>query len=299
MRRLQIRERTQGKKKSRLVEIGLSLDTRRAGKLADRVVIEYGERRIELPVTAAVRPRKEGTTKVLVVMPGFGDRRNGRDYYRPWFDLIESAALDVGYLDPSIEGFPDEVTQVDPRGLPVLPAWLKGYDVILLADGGPLYLRGFTTKVLESFVRGGGRLVVNASGLMAGTVPPANEILAPFGLELAGQDVLRGRAADKRGWAPIIVDGKTIDPEGRSRRSGPVVTRRYTPVRVAGGTPAEILLADAQEKRADHGIAAVARDGGEVIAFGESLPFSWLGDSEEGTENARFLQGLLTKPRDR
>ncbi|MDB5353072.1 MAG: sigW 8 [Planctomycetota bacterium] len=296
VRGLRIRERTRGGKKVRLVEVGLAVDTSRTGEFSGKVSVEYGDQRIDLPVFAEVLPNEAKLTKVLVIMPGFG-QVSDPEYYRPWFELVKSANLDVSYLDPSNEGLPGEVTGVDQEGLPVVPEWLKRYDVVLLADGGPVYINGLPVRILQSYVRSGGRLVVGASSFMLGSVPNTNAILKRFGLEMTDEDVIRGRAAGDKNWATFMVEGKPGQEDPLMKGVNSVAIRRGTPVRVTKGGKGEILLRDPKDE--SQGFAAVSRDGGEVVVLGPALLFQWLGEKEDGADNAIFLRNLLTKPQSR
>jgi RNA polymerase sigma factor (sigma-70 family) len=294
---LRIRERTQREKRGRLIELGLAIDTSRVGDLTGHVRFEYGDRRVELPVSARVLPKDAASTKVLVIAPEFGDAAEDPDYYRPWFELIEAANLDVSYLDPSHEGLRVETTSIDRAGMPVLPDWFKRYDVILMADGGPVYVGGHDALVLQSYVKGGGRLIVGASAFMAGSTPNANEVLKPFGLEMMERDITKGRSRDDKGWAPFTIEGECVRSDALTRGVESVVFRRATPVRVTEGGRGEILLQDPEN--AGQGFAAVSRDGGEVVALGPSLLFQWLGEKENEAGNASFLRNLLTRTQDR
>jgi len=197
----------------------------------------------------------------------------------------------------SLEGLPEEVSGVEREGLPVVPEWLKRYDIVLLVDGGPLYARGYQAAMLQSYVRNGGRLVVGASSFMIGTVPNANVILKRFGLEMTDEDVTNGVAAGGKGWVPFAVRGKPGDDDPVMKGVNSVVLRRGSPVRVTKGGKGKILLLDPKDE--SQGFAAVSRDGGEVVVLGPSLLLQWLGEKEEGAENAVFLRNLLTKPRSR
>jgi RNA polymerase sigma factor (sigma-70 family) len=296
VRALRLREQTRGGKKVRFVELGLAIDTSRTGNLSGRVRVEYGGQRVDLPVVAEVLPQEAKQTKVLVIMPGFGHiHESYTDYYRPWYDLVKSANLDVSYLDPSNDRLPGDDRAYDVEGLPAAPEWLKQYDVVLLADGGPVYIQGPSAKFLQSYVRGGGRLIIGASHFMVGSLPNANAILERFGLEMKDEDVIKGRAADDNDWAAFKVAGKPGQEEPLMEGVESVTLRRATPVRVTKEGKGEILLRDPDDE--SQGFAAVSRDGGEVIVFGPALLFGWLGDKDAGPDNATFLRNLLTRPR--
>jgi RNA polymerase sigma factor (sigma-70 family) len=297
VRGLRIREQTRRGKKVRQVELGLAIDTSHTGDFAGQLRIEIGDQQIGVPVSTRVLPSEPSLKRVLVITPNFGAASTDNAYYRPWFDLVRSANLDVSYLDPSVEGLHlERPPAVDSEGRPVADAWLKDFDVILLIDGGSCFLSGWDGKLLQTYVQEGGRLIVGASTFMLRSIPEANPILKPFGLEFTDEDTTKGRATDNQNWAPFPVKGKPGHGQPLMDGVKTVVMRRATPVRVTEGGRGEVLLSDPDD--ASRGYAAVSRDGGEVIVLGPSLLFGWLGETEEA-DNVAFLRNLLTKPRNR
>ena len=62
------------------------------------VKARLGDQEASVPVVASVAPREPGRTKVLVISSNFGTYSDRPDYYRPWFDLVREAKLDVSYM---------------------------------------------------------------------------------------------------------------------------------------------------------------------------------------------------------
>jgi hypothetical protein len=132
---------------------------------------------------------------------------------------------------------------------------------------------------------------------MHGSVPNANDLLRPFGIEVTDEDVTRGMAANHKGWAPFAVRGAPGDDDAILNGVKTVVFDRATPMRATAGGLGKVLLPDPEDR--SRGFAAIARDGGEVIVLGPSLFFGWLGEKDEGADNAALVRNILTKPRGR
>ncbi len=288
---LQVREQNYNGTR-RLIQVGLALDTTKPGDIDGVVRVEYGTRQFEIPVEGRILPSNPKLTKVLVISPGFGDASSDSSYYQPWFDLIKEAGLDVSYVDPSREGLPNYGEGLGSRET---PDWLKAYDVVLLAGGGSIYINNSDISTLQNYVRGGGRLVVNASSFMSGSVIKANPIIEPFGLALRDTET-NGSATPRRPWFldnqnEIIINGPFTSGVGK------VAFTRVSPVEITDHHNAELLIRDPQYP--SQGFAAIARDKGEVIVLGPSLLFGWIDEGQDaGADNARFLQNLLKKPRE-
>ena len=59
---------------------------------------------------------------MLVVSSGFGSINEERDFYRPWFDLVDAEKLDVSYIE-SLGGLEYQATR-SPEGRRVEPPGL-------------------------------------------------------------------------------------------------------------------------------------------------------------------------------
>ena len=150
----------------------LVLDTKSVGKRAGNVKARLGNQEISVPVVASVAPREAGRTKVLVISYGFGSYSDRSDFYRPWFDLVREARLDVSYMEsPNIPlgtKPPAAGESISP-----LPEELARYDVILLADGGIVAASVNASVMLMQFANSGKRVILTASP--AGRFCPARE----------------------------------------------------------------------------------------------------------------------------
>lgn len=304
VRTLRVRARTQQNKKVQLVEFGLAIDTTQRGEISDKVRVELGDQKVDLPVTATILPADPSLTKVLVIESGFGSASADSNYYRPWFDLVKSENLDVSYLDPSNEGLHNADSEgMGDDDLPLVPAWLKQFDVILLAETGPVFIKGFQGTVLQSYVRRGGRLIINASSFMMDSIPNANFILKRFGLEVEDRDVTKGprKSAVNQapsGWIQFTAKGKPGENDPLMKGIQSVTFQRVSPVRLLPGSNARLLLFDSDDPQQAY--AAVARDVGEVVVLGPPLLFSWIGkDESTDGDNVLFMRNLLKKPQSR
>ena len=76
------------------------------------------------------------------------------------------------------------------RGKPVLRelADPTKLDVVLLGEMGLIALTDRDLARLKRFVDQGGRLVVTADAFFVGTVPQANKVLGPYGLEMTNTE---------------------------------------------------------------------------------------------------------------
>ena len=130
---------------------------------------------------------------------------------------------------------------------------------------------------------------------MSGSIPNANKILKPFGLEITEQEITRGRTQDNKGWKPFTIEGESIQLDPLTHEVEAVVFSRATLLRLTEGSRGKILLYDSESP--DQGFAAVSRDGGEAIALGPSLLFNWMGEKANGADNTLFLRNLLAEPK--
>ncbi len=266
----------------------LELDTRSVGKRAGTIKAQLGDQEVSVPVVATVVAQEPGRTKVLVVSSGFGSRLQA-DSYRPWFDFVRQANLDVSYMEsrcfPRVSRGPR-----GPNGLPAPPAELARQDVILLADGGTVFLTINSSLMLMQCADAGKRVIVTASPAMVDSVLHANRILDSSGMVMIEHDVPTPSDAPRRTIAPIEAGKLEHDEllEGVKTLS----RLRPAPIRIRDPEKARILayLPDSQD-----GLVAVSRQGkGEVVAVGGVGLAEWVGEYGEGTDNARFLRNLLT-----
>ncbi len=263
--------------------VQLSLDTKAAGKRSGDLRVRLGEQIATIPVVASVVPEERGMTKVLVVSSDFGGASDESAYYRPWFDLINAERLDVSYME-SFGGL-QFTAQGAPGGPPLVPEELARYDVILLAEGGTVFLNEGAAGHLRRFVESGKRLIVTASPAFVGAVLKANLILDPFGIHMKNEEPRREPGMDR-----IDVDDVDRDPLTKGVKT--LSFFRPAPIQVAGEKAAKVL---AFEPGSKDGLVAISRQRkGEVVAIGLTLVSSWIGEQGKGSDNAQLLRNLLT-----
>jgi hypothetical protein len=268
------------------VMVVLELDTHSIGKRAGTIKARLGDQEVGVPVVAAVAGPESARTKVLVVSNGFGSCLRS-DSYRPWFEFVRKAKLDVSYLESRC--FP-RVSR-EPRGpdeLPALPAELARQDVILLADGGTVFLTINSSIMLMQCADAGKRVVVMASPAMGDSVLHANRILDASGMFMSDQDVRIPSDVPRQTIQPI--EAGKLDQDELLEGVKTLSTLRPAPTRIRDPEKARILayLPDSQDC-----LVAVSRQGrGEVVAVGGVGLAEWIGEYGEGTDNARFLRNL-------
>jgi hypothetical protein len=233
-----------------------------------------------------VLPPVEGASKVLVISSGFGSASHQADFYRPWFKLVQEAKLDVGYME-SFGGMNFPRGQPGPDGIFPIPEELARYDVVLVADGGIVFMNTNAALLLMQFADSGKRVVITASPGILNSVMCANRILEPLGMRMVDHE--------------IIIDGRMKPIEAARLATDELlegvakfVSSRPAPIHVLDPEKAKILayLPDIQD-----GLLAVSRKGdGEVVALGLRLLSSWIGEDGVDTDNARLLKNLLARP---
>ncbi len=259
-------------------DILVSLDTRRPGTVSGPIRVVVGRRRYAVPVSATIRPRIPRLTRTLVLSSPF-TRFSTRDsgQWLPWLELVDAAHLDPHYVEVK----PDAPVL---RGID-----LNRFDAVLLGMDGLTGLTDADVAALRRFTERGGRTIVAASRPFFGTVPKANRLLAPYGLEM--------RETESRDRPEYRLEGEAIARDPRTEGVGSLSFFRPAPIAVKDRARGRILVA--APGYPGEGFVAAARAGkGEVIAIGEALWWSWLAhDREKRSNNAALLGALLGRPR--
>jgi len=122
---------------------------------------------------------------------------------------------------------------------------------------------------------------------MGDSVIYANRILEPLGMRMVDHEILIGD-----GLKPI--EAAKLEADELLDGVHKLASHRPAPIHVLDPDKAKILafLPDGQD-----GFVAVSRkEKGEVVALGLTLLSSWIGEDGAGTDNARLLKNLLTRP---
>jgi hypothetical protein len=263
--------------------VWLSVDTAAAGDLTGEVTATLGKTTIKVPVTATVKARRPGLTRVLVVGTPF-DRHSTPDSkaFAAWTDLARDAGLDPSYLLVDLGG-------------PVLRDFdLSAFDCILLPACGLVQQTPADVKRVRAYAEAGGRVVVTANHFYQGSVKQANAVLDGYGLEVRDMEAgkvggMKDVTLGKEDFAPDVV------------RAGVASARffRASPVAVTDPKAGRVVAKAVGVGGPGDGFAAMAKAGkGEVVALGDSLWWNWVSKEwSKGTDNAKLLRWLLTLPR--
>ena len=134
-------------------------------------------------------------------------------------------------------------------------------------------------------------MIVPANHFAIGLVAKANELLTPYGLRMTD--------AEPGGRTPRFeLKGAVISRDALTEGVKQVNVFRPSPTAVTDKAQGRILVAAPHYP--GQGFVAVAKAGkGEVVAVGDSLWWYWIGGNgaaDGGSDNARLLQNLLSKP---
>jgi hypothetical protein len=256
----------------------LAIDTAAAGDLKGEIRVKLGGTTAKVPISAAVKPRRKGLVRLLVPESPW-DRHSTKDggMFRAWTDLVKGAPLDASYL-------------LAENGKPVLRDLDLGkYDCVLLSGGALVFLTAKDVKRLRAFAEAGGKVVVAANAFMVGSVPKANEVVTPYGLQMGDEETRDRTKKDVTPKWPDL-DGVLVENGVKSARFF-----RASPVAVTDWKAGRVLVKASGVGRPGDGFVAVAKAGkGQVVALGEALWWSWIsGRRTEGADNAKLLRWLL------
>ena len=254
--------------------VNVAVSTHRIGEHVGTIRVEVGSQKTTIPIKVNVLVPDASAKRMLIVSSPFNcSSTDNAAAFEPWLGLVESAKLDPDYL---------EVLQNQPvlRQLD-----LSKYGVILVGEYGLLRLHDSDVAKLKQFVNDGGRLLVCANRYFQGTVDKANEVLVPTGLRMTD--------SEPSGTKPFELVGSDIirDPLTKSVRR--VKCFRPSPIVVTDKSRGRILVNAPPYPGA--GYVAAGRQGkGQVIALGQSLWWSWIGDVKySDCDNRQLLLNLV------
>ena len=260
------------------VAVEVAIETARAGEFEGEIKVTVGEVTTKVPVSAAVKARKVGQTRLLVAGTPFErDSADNGKMYKAWTDLVRGADLDASYLLVRIK-------QPVLRGLD-----LSKYNCVLLDACALLVKTADDVQQVRAFAKAGGRVVVTTSAFFAGSVPAANEVLDGTGLELLDQEA-------PRGLKNVTPKADDFSPEVVKAGIKSTTFFRASPIRVENA--GRVLVNAVGFEKAGLGFVATAKVGkGEITAVGVALWWWWAaGERGEGADNAKLLRWLLAPP---
>jgi hypothetical protein len=242
------------------------------------VAVTLGSSKVKVPVTAMVKARKRGYSRVLIVETPF-DKYSTDDggVFKPWTDLVAKSPLDVSYL----------LVRKDKSVFRDLD--LAKFGCVFVAENGLIHLTEADVNAVRKYAEGGGRVVVAANSFFVGTVPKANEVLADSGIEM------RDTEAQGRGQNEVTIEKGQLHERLVKDGIETVTFYRASPIRVADAKRGRVLIpASGVGEPGDAFVASAAVGNGEVIAIGQSLWWNWVGEKRaKGADNAKLLRWLL------
>lgn len=262
--------------------VEIALDTAAVGELKGEVTVSLGQSKAKLAVSATVKPRRPGLSRLLVVETPF-ERYTTHDgqAFKVWTDLVSDASVDPSYL-------------LVTRGKPVIRDLdLSKFDGVLLASTGLTELSPADVKKVRAFAEAGGSVVVAANHFFRGTVKGANKVLTGYGLEI--------RDEEAQGMGQHDVTLKKDDLDAEVVKAGVASARffRASPVAVTDRKAARVVANASGTGQMGDGFVVIGKAGkGKVMALGESLWWNWISEEQSaGTDNAKLLRWLLAPPK--
>jgi hypothetical protein len=257
--------------------VEIAIDTAAAADLSGEVAVTLGDSKVKVPISATVKARKKGYSRVLVVETPF-DKYSTSDgsVFKPWTDLVAKSPLDVSYL-------------LVLKDKPVFRDLdLSKFDCVFVAENGLIHLKEADVKAVRKYAEGGGRVVVAANSFFVGTVPKANEVLADYGIEVQNTEAA-GVGKDE------TIGKDQLHPRLVKDGIESVTFYRASPIRVTDAKRGRVLIpASGVGEPGDAFVASVAAGKGEVIAIGQSLWWNWISEQRaKGADNAKLLRWLL------
>ena len=257
--------------------VELAIDSSAAGEFSGDVEVVLGDTKAKVPVSATVKAKKKGYSRVLLAdSPFHSTSTEDGGMFKTWTDLVTASPLDVSYL-------------LVRRDKPVLRDLdLTKFDCVFLDGGGLHGLTADDVKKLRKFAEGGGRAVVSANAFFVGSVGKANELLADSGIQM--RDVEAGGAP-----GDVTIGKDDLDPRLVKDKIETATFFRASPVGLTDEKLGRILVKAAGVGEPGDGFVALGTLGkGELIAIGQSLWWSWITpERAKGADNAKLLRWLL------
>ncbi len=269
-----LRKKTSSRSWGRQTQIWFRVLTDKPGAIDGHLLVKRRGVEVECPIQAVVHERSPLSTRVMVAKTPFdgysGSNMQGLD---AWRHIVAAGKLEVHYVDTPKQG---PVIDID---------ILRRVDVLLLASSSLVRITDEDRSLVQGFVCGGGRVIVAASAFFDKTVPHANRIITPFGIEM--KDV-EAQKAKQFTIEEEIVNHKLTD------KVQVFQIRRPSPTRIVDPSRAQVLIGVPDAPQLAIVALATTESGGEIITLGTAMWFAW---PDRHKDNARLLRNMLTRSR--
>jgi hypothetical protein len=252
-------------------DIAVTIDTEKPGELSGSIVMTLNDQRVEIPVSAKIRPRILHQTRVLVADTPFQKySTSDGSLFDPWRKLVERGGFDVDYLE--VRTGNRVFDGVD----------LAKFDSILLGELGITRLTPADISALRKYAEEGGRVILTANHFFRGTVEKANQVLINYGMEI--KDTESGQIGEIEVEPPQI----TICPLTEGIRT--LSFHRPSPAIVLDKDRTMVLVSSPMNAN-EHFVAIALAGDGQIASMGVSLWWMWVGKAD----NAILLENMLRK----
>lgn len=255
-----------------MTRVWFAIDTSKLGAHDGQIDIRYGDAKIKAPVSAVVLPNDRLSPRVLVAETPFeGYSTSTSTTFDAWRHLVATKKLEVHYIGTPKSG--EHVLRAED---------VSRVDVLLLGESSLIQLTESDVSLVQGFVCGGGRVIVTASSFFVGTVPAANKVLRPFGLQMNTD----------RGRGNLQALDEDLAKHPLTAKVESITARTPCGTRIEGAQSGQVLV----NMPGELAFVALARSaaGGEVVTIGTSLWWKWIGEAKG---NSRLLGNLLARPR--
>ncbi|MCA8949655.1 MAG: hypothetical protein KDE27_09145 [Planctomycetes bacterium] len=254
-----------------VTDLGFAVPTHETGHFERTIPVRRGDEQVAIPVSWTVAPASPGGSRILVADSPFeAYSTDDPATFAVWRALVATNRFDVDYryTRKNVRAFTAEA--------------LARVDVVLVGESSLRDISQGDVDRLQGFVCGGGRVVLCANSFFVGTVPAANRVCEPFGLEMVDRESRSPGAVGDVHRDPLTVGVEGVSAGTRS------------PTRITDGDLARSLVDLPILGGADPFVAyARTQSGGEVITIGAALWWDWI---SEAPGNARLLRNLLVRP---
>ena len=252
-------------------DIEVTIDTAKPGDFAGSMVMTLGDHRVEVPVSATIRPRDRDRPRVLVADTPFQRfSTKNASLFDPWLKLVERGGFDVDYIE--VRGKNPVFDGVE----------LAKFDSLLLGEKGITSLQATDITALRTYANSGGRIILTANHFFRGSVEKANRVFVTYGLEM--------KDTESGGINVIEVGPPQITSCPLTEGVKSLSFRRPSPAAVIDKDRTLVLVSS--PTNADEHFVAIALAGdGQIVSLGVSLWWSWVGEAD----NATLLENMLRK----